>query len=813
LNYLRSSRLRLLLLCLLCFGMWPTVSTFAADSHFDGYFEKLKQDPGGLKAFLKRMPKGGELHSHLSGAVPFERLLDVATRHGYSVAFSHVNGDVCGFTLPGRAHEWKGPCKGAALDTTPAKDLSADERERLHRALTVAIGGSDRDESSGFGQFNLVFDRLNELTDNADVIPDLVQEVMQEASANNVSYLELRVNPIGRKDSVGRSVPIEALITRLEAFVAEKNKQLGKDHEVVVKFIIGLQRQSPDRAGGITNLPPIACSIETKCSPRLRQAYFLAARRYTGVVVGLDLVGLPEVDSTAEFSALRREFGDASITLHAGETLDPERQGHIASAILNGARRIGHGFNMEQSPEAKQLICDRQIPLEVSLTSNLLLGLVPRDDLKTHPFPRYFREEICSNDIRSQYGHLPVTLNTDDAGIFQTDLTNEFFLAITTFDLSWDEVKQLSRNSLSYSFANDAERLSLLQRWEREITELESTAGTHKDAEFPPNMGRPLKNLFFWIFGSTVVQSFLGPLLLLIFYGCLYWVVLRFRGSCFVVVSDFRIWGKLGKDFPDKGVAERFKDELTQLADEMATPDTTELEMPVLSGPPSPVASIPPLPPPKRVHKGNLTFPGTQVTLEYKGISMEALHTFVRRLAGREFVITGDLIDDPSGPRIAARATRAGLWELLLEGRDSATLQLGLRRLALRVLTTMTNQFQRKAADILVRLQIKARELRDYEQAFYIAQLGMKDPPDPDKAKWNLAVAHADIGLKLAAAGQYDGAVEHFKAAADLYPTFVQAWDALHVMYEEIGRPQDAIKAHQMAEDIRTGVNNRNAAN
>src|SRR6476620_842878 len=46
----------------------------AASDKFDG----LLTDPTGLAAFLKDMPKGGDLHNHLSGAVYAETSLDWA---------------------------------------------------------------------------------------------------------------------------------------------------------------------------------------------------------------------------------------------------------------------------------------------------------------------------------------------------------------------------------------------------------------------------------------------------------------------------------------------------------------------------------------------------------------------------------------------------------------------------------------------------------------------------------------------------------------------------------------------------------------
>src|SRR3974390_2146297 len=42
------------------------------------YFDSIRKDPNLLVAFLLEMPKGGDLHNHLSGAIYAETLIDWA---------------------------------------------------------------------------------------------------------------------------------------------------------------------------------------------------------------------------------------------------------------------------------------------------------------------------------------------------------------------------------------------------------------------------------------------------------------------------------------------------------------------------------------------------------------------------------------------------------------------------------------------------------------------------------------------------------------------------------------------------------------
>src|SRR4029077_18180659 len=49
------------------------------------YFESVRSQPLLLHAFLQQMPKGGDLHNHLSGAVYAESFIQYAVRDGLCV--------------------------------------------------------------------------------------------------------------------------------------------------------------------------------------------------------------------------------------------------------------------------------------------------------------------------------------------------------------------------------------------------------------------------------------------------------------------------------------------------------------------------------------------------------------------------------------------------------------------------------------------------------------------------------------------------------------------------------------------------------
>jgi adenosine deaminase len=46
------------------------------------YMESIRRQPSLLLAFMREMPKGGDLHNHLGGAIYAENLIDFAAQDG-----------------------------------------------------------------------------------------------------------------------------------------------------------------------------------------------------------------------------------------------------------------------------------------------------------------------------------------------------------------------------------------------------------------------------------------------------------------------------------------------------------------------------------------------------------------------------------------------------------------------------------------------------------------------------------------------------------------------------------------------------------
>ncbi|MCL6545072.1 MAG: adenosine deaminase [Bryobacteraceae bacterium] len=145
----------------------------------------------------------------------------------------------------------------------------------------------------------------------------------------------------------------------------------------------------------------------------------------------------------AEVYRMARSRG-LRLTAHAGETEGPDS---VWAALEIGAERIGHGIRAIEDPVLVRHLADRQIPLEICLTSNLATGAVP--SLEQHPVRRLFEAGV------------PITLNTDDPALFRTTLSKEYELAATALGFSQSELRDIAHNGFRYAFADEARSIEL----------------------------------------------------------------------------------------------------------------------------------------------------------------------------------------------------------------------------------------------------------------------------------------------------------------------------------------------------------------
>ena len=415
-------------------------------------FAAVKNNPVQLRQFLQHFPKGGDLHSHLSGAVYAESYLQWSAEDGKCIDLATQ-----AITLP--------PCapQGAG---TPVAELA--QAMTPNTSFEVQIDGLSvrnyqRRELSGHDQFFATFERFTPATFGR--LGDMVAQVSNRAGRQNVLYLELMQSlgmfeaaalaaaegkldaPYGQRlDHQAVDVIVANVVAELDRIEARR-QQLQKCEEPMAQAP-GCQVVVRYLAQVIRTLSPIQVYAQTLVAFKLMAA--------DERVVGLNFVA-PEDHAVAlrdyrQHMAFIAEIGArfpdqrGGITLHAGELtlglVPPEHLGwHIDEAItVAGARRIGHGIDIAYSDDMSGLLhkmAETEVMVEINLTSNDVILEVSG---ARHPLLTYL-----------EFG-VPLALSTDDEGVSRIDLTHEYQRAVETFDLSYEVLRSLSRNSLQYSF-------------------------------------------------------------------------------------------------------------------------------------------------------------------------------------------------------------------------------------------------------------------------------------------------------------------------------------------------------------------------
>lgn len=410
------------------------------------WFDDIKQSASKEELYrvLYYMPKGGDLHNHLSGSNYsewwYELALDERER-GYQY-YTKVRIENCveygGNEFGGTAYYMLFRTIMAAQYTT-LSDCEKREYKLLENLTTEEKAGwlaSIRLDKPYEGReefFQTHWARLGTLVFNPYLQAETLVRNMQAFADEGLSYLETQVYAHGSLNPDGSSITPEETVKILKDRLQEKD---ALDTGVTVRFQVSLLRFLPN------------------AEQSLREIYEFVHRN-SDVFVAVNMVGREDNDKghprrfLETLRDLRRQYSGVRLSIHAGEVDEPNS--HVRDTLLLGAERIGHGVNLITDEDTMHLMRHGPYLVEINLISNLLLQYVT--EYSEHPFPEYLRTGI------------PVALSTDDRGMWESNMTDEFFVAVTEFNLSWDEIKLLSRNSLQHAFVAPSVKQELLQKF------------------------------------------------------------------------------------------------------------------------------------------------------------------------------------------------------------------------------------------------------------------------------------------------------------------------------------------------------------
>jgi adenosine deaminase len=463
-----------------------TVSATPREQRAIRAFNTAKQSPLELSAFLARMPKGADLHMHLSGAIYAETFIKDAVAD-----ILCVDPKTMSFFKPKATTRSIPPQPVCGEGNVRAEDAFKDQK--LYDALVDSFSMRSFVPSagiSGHDQFFATFNRFSAI--DKSHAGEWLDEVATRAAAQNEQYLEIMVTPTFN-DVANISSRIEWPTTSVDPSLNRTGDATGTtrndlSHLRDTLLAAGLRNEVDVDRKEINDALDARNNIENcgqpsarpACSVKIRLLYQVLrgfppqqvfAQTLLGFevasqdprVVGLNFV-MPE-DGYLSMSEYHRQmlmldylhsvYPNVHISLHAGELapgLVPPNglRFHIREAVdLGHAERIGHGVDVMYENEAQSLLkemASRHIMVEVNLTSNdVILGI----NAPWHPLPIYLAASV------------PIALSTDDEGVSRIDLTTEYTRAAMDFNLSYLDLKASARTSLEHSFLPGA---SLWQR-------------------------------------------------------------------------------------------------------------------------------------------------------------------------------------------------------------------------------------------------------------------------------------------------------------------------------------------------------------
>src|ERR1043165_3383950 len=277
-----SWTLIVVLSCAFTLSAQPATQRSAAEQKTAGYFESIRKSPPQELAFLLQMPKGGDLHNHLSGAIYAESYIAWAAQKGLC-----VNNSAMALAVP------TAPSKCAA-DQTPA--TTALTNSVLYRQMIDAWSMRNWQLSgqSGHDHFFDAFGRFGPATYNNS--GRMLAAAVMNAARGRVLYVEFMLTPDGTPtgvassqigDKVGWDGNVEVTLNKLKAAGIDSAAEIG------IKNLQAMEAEKNQLLKcGTTQADP-GCSVTIRYVAQVARNSPLG-QVYAQMVTGLALANNPQ---------------------------------------------------------------------------------------------------------------------------------------------------------------------------------------------------------------------------------------------------------------------------------------------------------------------------------------------------------------------------------------------------------------------------------------------------------------------------------------------------------------------------------------
>jgi adenosine deaminase len=444
------------------------------------YLESIRKDPNLLIAFLLEMPKGGDLHVHLSGAIYAETLIQWAIAE-------HACADPKTFSLTSSLRQSSGK------PVCPPPLVSAETALSdpvLYRSMIDAYSMRNWKVSgqSGHDHFFDTFAKFNAATESENT-GKMLADTAKRAAAQHEVYQELMFTPTGKP--FADMLEAEAVVEAAKA-VKLPDDPTPEDFAALQQSLAALQKAMQQNGLSSAIQDAIQQTNEAEksrdkllkcgtpaedlgCKVTQRYLFQVGRGREREIVFAQILMGFEMAKTDPRFLSLNlvmpedyyipmhdfplhmqmlkylhAQYPGVPLTLHAGELaaglVPPEGlRFHVRDSVeIAGAERIGHGVDVLNENNPLQLLeemAQKSVMVEICLSSNAtILGISGKD----HPLHDYMRAGV------------PVALATDDEGVARSDMTHEYLRGVEEQNLTYLELKRMARTSLEHSFIHGA---------------------------------------------------------------------------------------------------------------------------------------------------------------------------------------------------------------------------------------------------------------------------------------------------------------------------------------------------------------------
>ena len=275
-----------------------------------------------------------------------------------------------------------------------------------------------KDKCQNLTEYLTKFDFPISLMQTKENLIKIAKTLIQDLENDNVIYAEIRFAPM-----------------------QHINKGLSLD-EIILAILEGLKSEEVK-----TNL--ILCLMRNHDYETNLNVINLAEKYLNKGVCAIDLAGDEIKYDINNFQKLFKTAKEKHIpfTIHAGETSSSTA---VITAINYGAKRIGHGIKVVNDKQAKELIRQKDILLEVCPTSNVQTNVI--DTYSHHPILNFYKKNI------------PVSINTDNRTVSNITLTEEYIKLYKNFNLTLNNLKQKKIMAINHAFITKEEKEDLLKK-------------------------------------------------------------------------------------------------------------------------------------------------------------------------------------------------------------------------------------------------------------------------------------------------------------------------------------------------------------